>query len=502
MSQYTFVTKTHAFGGNEKATVDILSRRDVERIADAVAGNAVQSMEERLSRHIEGTGRTALEAKDGANEARMDAKAALEEARSTAERLAGSARDTFRGIVAESLMPVLESGLGQVLDKQEEIQRDHKVLQDANAGFRLELAAAGERDDVLDRKISDLRAALEALRTDVAAAGETAERRWAESVSANKRFLNELTSLRMGAEASRQEAEKRFAAIDAEKLRVQGKLDAVNDRLNSGFDALHEEVAGARQAVDGKLAELAGENLRLREEIETLRTEADAASRETAERLSGMEAGIRTLSAATGQAGWAKECQVLRADMARLRRRFTWAVALLLAGMLGLGGVLWGREGGKPAEMATDGMEGTATSVERSDAGEYAENEGGEIPPERVEPPVAGGDEEEIAALLGRARAGEKEAEIRAGRLILDGRRVEATDKEAVRWVLSAGLNGAEGAGTWLSAQAHHGGNRAAQAFLLKARQGDARTKAILKTIGIEDCGEPQETEPGGENRP
>lgn len=501
MTQYTFVTESH-LGGDEKSTVDILSRRDVERIADAAAGNALQPLEERLSRRIERIGKAASEAKEGADEARMGAKAALDEARSTAERIAGSARDTFRSIVAESLMPILESALGQVLDKQKEIQRDHKSLQNTTAEFRLELAAAGERGDVLDRKISDLRTALEALRTDAAAAQEAAGRRWAESESVNGRFRDELDALHMDAEESRRDTEKRFAAMDAEKLRIQGDLEAISNRLRGELDSLRGELAAARQAGDGKLSDLEGENRRLREDIETLRAEEDAARRETAERLSGLEAEIQTLSAATGQAGWAKECQVLRAGMARLRRRFAWAGVLLLAGMLGLCGVLWGREGGKPAVVETEGMSGAETAGQnRADAGEYAENEGGEIPPGQSKSPVATVGEAIIAAWLGRARAGEKEAQIQVGRLLLSGRSMDATDKEAVRWVLSAGRDGAEGVGRWLAAQARDG-NRVAQGLLQEARQGDARAQALLEAVGVPVDEEVRDTESEVKNLP
>ena len=96
MARYTFVTESH-WGGDEKKTVEILSRLEVEDIA-AEAAKAANSG---LARRISSLDRKLTKAAEQVAAAAKDAMAAKEEVK----RLVETARETFREVIEEMLAP-------------------------------------------------------------------------------------------------------------------------------------------------------------------------------------------------------------------------------------------------------------------------------------------------------------------------------------------------------------------------------------------------------------
>lgn len=158
MAKYTFVTVSGVFE-DETETVDILSRRDVERIAGTVAESALSSVEARLSRGLDRTSKMAAEAKKEAGAAKKAASAAEKGTESMAQRLAGEAGKTFRNVVEESLAPVFQTGLPEALNALKSIQKEHKALRAALAKLRKDLAATEKRLVGLEEENKRLREA-------------------------------------------------------------------------------------------------------------------------------------------------------------------------------------------------------------------------------------------------------------------------------------------------------------------------------------------------------
>jgi hypothetical protein len=80
----------------------------------------------------------------------------------------------------------------------------------------------------------------------------------------------------------------------------------------------------------------------------------------------------------------------------------------------------------------------------------------------RMDQALSNGQPQALQWMIARARGGDADAQIRLGRLYLDGNGPSGHDSESVRWVLIAGNRGAEGAPAWLESQARSG-NPAAQ---------------------------------------
>ena len=96
MARHTFVTESHAFG-DEKKTVEILSRSEVEDIAAEAAKGANSS----LIRKLAAQDRKLASAAEQAAAAAKDAAEAKEEVK----RLVETARETFREVIEEMLAP-------------------------------------------------------------------------------------------------------------------------------------------------------------------------------------------------------------------------------------------------------------------------------------------------------------------------------------------------------------------------------------------------------------
>ena len=96
MAKHTFVTESH-LTGDDKKTVEILSRTDVTTIAAETAEEAVSDLLRKLSSQE----RKLVKASEQAAEAAKDAAAA----RKKVERLVETARETFRDVIEELLAP-------------------------------------------------------------------------------------------------------------------------------------------------------------------------------------------------------------------------------------------------------------------------------------------------------------------------------------------------------------------------------------------------------------
>ena len=96
MAKHTFVTESHAWG-DEKKTVEILSRAEVATIAAKAAEESVSDLLRKLSSQE----RKLIKASEQAAVAFKDAAAA----RKAVERLVETARETFRDIIEELLAP-------------------------------------------------------------------------------------------------------------------------------------------------------------------------------------------------------------------------------------------------------------------------------------------------------------------------------------------------------------------------------------------------------------
>lgn len=96
MARHTFVTESH-WGGDEKKTVEILSRSEVEDIAAEAAKGANSG----LARRISSLDRKLAKAVEQAAVAAKDAAEAKEEVK----RLVETARETFREVIEEMLAP-------------------------------------------------------------------------------------------------------------------------------------------------------------------------------------------------------------------------------------------------------------------------------------------------------------------------------------------------------------------------------------------------------------
>jgi len=96
MAKHTFVTESHAFG-DEKKTVEILSRSEVATIVTKVAEEAASG----LARKLSAQERKLAKAAEQSAAAVKDAAAARE----AVERLIETARETFREVIEEMLTP-------------------------------------------------------------------------------------------------------------------------------------------------------------------------------------------------------------------------------------------------------------------------------------------------------------------------------------------------------------------------------------------------------------
>ena len=96
MSKHTFVTESHAWG-DEKKTVEVLSRAEVATIAAEAAEESASDLLRKLSSQE----RKLVMASEQAAAAFKDAAAA----RKTVERLVETARETFRDVIEELLAP-------------------------------------------------------------------------------------------------------------------------------------------------------------------------------------------------------------------------------------------------------------------------------------------------------------------------------------------------------------------------------------------------------------
>ena len=106
MAKYKFVTASHTTY-DEKKTVEILSRSEVETIAEEAAEGAVSNFARKLSSQD----RKIAKAAEQAAAATADAT----RAREAVERLVETARETFRDVITELLAPhyrYLEEHLG------------------------------------------------------------------------------------------------------------------------------------------------------------------------------------------------------------------------------------------------------------------------------------------------------------------------------------------------------------------------------------------------------
>ena len=168
--KYTFVTGASVWG-DDKQTVEILSREDVRKAADGAVGEARGDWEReknRMGERIEQAVRAAAGAAETAGQARKTAE-------ETAERLAADAKGAFRDIVAESLEPLLASGLQQVLANQQDIRDDHERLAGLAADAGAKAAAAEARAAGLEEENGRLRSELSALRGEAEAARKGAD---------------------------------------------------------------------------------------------------------------------------------------------------------------------------------------------------------------------------------------------------------------------------------------------------------------------------------------
>ena len=96
MARYTFVTESH-WGGDEKKTVEILSRPEV----DDIAAEATKAANSGLARRISSLDRKLAKAAEQVAAAGKDATAAKEKVK----RLVETARETFREVIEEMLAP-------------------------------------------------------------------------------------------------------------------------------------------------------------------------------------------------------------------------------------------------------------------------------------------------------------------------------------------------------------------------------------------------------------
>ena len=96
MAKHTFVTESHAWG-DEKKTVEILSRTDVADIAT----KAMEDCSSDFSRKLLAQERKLAKAAEQATDAFKDASSARE----MAEKLVETARETFRDVIEELLAP-------------------------------------------------------------------------------------------------------------------------------------------------------------------------------------------------------------------------------------------------------------------------------------------------------------------------------------------------------------------------------------------------------------
>ncbi len=106
MAKYKFVTASHTTY-DEKKTVEILSRSEVETIAEEAAEVAVSNFARKLSLQDRKIAKTAEQAAAAAADAAM--------AREAVKRLVETAREAFRDVIAELLAPhyrYLEEQLG------------------------------------------------------------------------------------------------------------------------------------------------------------------------------------------------------------------------------------------------------------------------------------------------------------------------------------------------------------------------------------------------------
>lgn len=98
MAKHTFVTESHTWPrGDDKKTVEILSRSEVATIAAEAAEEVVSDLPRKLSSQE----RKLVKALEQAADAAKDSAAA----RKTVERLVETTRETFRDIIEELLAP-------------------------------------------------------------------------------------------------------------------------------------------------------------------------------------------------------------------------------------------------------------------------------------------------------------------------------------------------------------------------------------------------------------
>lgn len=244
MAKYTFVTESH-LSGDDKQEVEILSRRDVEKIAEKSTEQGFgllrrewESERDRLSKRIDRAAQTANEAERVATEAQKTAE-------TTGNRLVEESGNVFREIVGKSLQPILDSGLKQVLDTQKNIQEGHKTLK------------------------GDVRG----LRADFDAARQAAETHLSDLTEENQRLRDDMNRFRTDT-AKRQEGKGIEQVDSSEEIRkLRSEVETLRDRV----DELRSPGGEALVALEAKLKNMRAELSKLRGKIATVQSDTSPA---------------------------------------------------------------------------------------------------------------------------------------------------------------------------------------------------------------------------------
>lgn len=236
MGKYTFVTESH-LSGDDKQTVEILSRRDVEEIADKSAEQAFDLLRrefeqerDRLSKRIERAAKTVGEAKQAAEEAQITAE-------TKTNRLVEESGDVFRGIVEDSLRPLLDSGLKQVLDNQKNIQKEHKSLLGDITSLRVDCDAARQAAETHLRDLAEenqrLRDEMNRFQADTAGTQEGEAIEQVAFPDEIRQLQDEIKALRGEVAELRPPDRKPFPALEDELQNIRAELSELQRKTDT-----------------------------------------------------------------------------------------------------------------------------------------------------------------------------------------------------------------------------------------------------------------------------